>query len=178
MQNDKLFFLIQALVKNVPFKSFVWLRRTLYRPFFKKMGSNVRIMDCVTIKYPSEIEIGDNVTINEYAYIVGLGGLSVGDQCMIGAGSKITSSTHRTDSCDASMASQGLKCEQVLIGDDVFLGFDVKVMPGVKVGNGCIVGAGAVLLKRDYEDYSNIVGVPAKVVGTRRCNGRKGKNKK
>lgn len=168
MLNDRLFFWVQALLKNIPFKSFVWVRQVLYKPFFKQFGKNVRIMDCVTIKYPSKIKLGDEVVICEYSYLAGLGGVSIGNQCIFGAGTKITSSTHQTDSCDDPIVSQGLKVDRVDIGNDVFLGFDVKVLPGVTIGDGCIVGAGAVLLKGNYEEYSNVAGVPAKLISKRR----------
>ncbi len=40
-------------------------------------------------------------------------------------------------------------------------------MDGVTIGKGCVVGAGAVVT-RDLPDYSVAVGVPAKIISSRR----------
>lgn len=167
MNRDRFFFLVQSLVKNISLECFNKIRPLLYRYFFRNIGEGVRIMDCVTFKYPSRISIGDKVTINEYSYINGCGGLEIGDHCLIGSGAKLTSSTHIYKSPNTTIMDQGLETSPVTIGSDVFLGFDVKILPGVVVGNGCVLGAGAVLPKGHFAPYSVISGVPAKVIKKR-----------
>lgn len=49
----------------------------------------------------------------------------------------------------------------VRIKNDVWIGDNAIVMSGVTVGDGAIIGAGAVVT-RDVEDYSIVVGVPAR----------------
>ena len=51
----------------------------------------------------------------------------------------------------------------VSIGDYSFIGTSSVILPGTKIGRGCIIGAGSVV-KGNFEDYSVIVGNPAKVV--------------
>ncbi|MCX5642436.1 MAG: acyltransferase, partial [Candidatus Omnitrophica bacterium] len=41
--------------------------------------------DGVTFKYPSDIEIGDNCVIGEFCYLVGKGGLKIGNDVLIGS---------------------------------------------------------------------------------------------
>ena len=49
------------------------------------------------------------------------------------------------------------------IGEDSFIGAGCIILPGSKIGKFCIVGAGAVV-KGNFEDYSVIVGSPARKI--------------
>lgn len=51
----------------------------------------------------------------------------------------------------------------VSIGEDSFIGAGCIILPGSKIGKFCIVGAGAVV-KGNFEDYSVIVGSPARKI--------------
>jgi maltose O-acetyltransferase len=124
----------------VPFKWCIPLRARCYRPFFASVGRNLAIHDAVTIKYPSDMSLGDRVTINTMCFIAGKGGLTIGNDVMIGSGSKIVSANHRTDRFDIPMQDQGLDVRPVVIEDDVWLGFDVKVMPGAVIRRGSVIG--------------------------------------
>jgi len=51
--------------------------------------------------------------------------------------------------------------ELVTIEDDVWIGSDVTIMRGVKIGRGAVIGAKA-LVTKDVEEFSVVVGIPAK----------------
>lgn len=53
----------------------------------------------------------------------------------------------------------------VKIGAYSFIGAGSVVLPGVTIGKGCLVGSGS-LVARDVPDYSIVVGMPAKTIGT------------
>lgn len=53
-----------------------------------------------------------------------------------------------------------------VIGSDVWIGAGVIIKDGVKIGNGAIVGSGAVVT-RDVEDFSIVVGSPAREISKR-----------
>ncbi len=53
----------------------------------------------------------------------------------------------------------------VSIGQNSFIGAGAIVLPGTTIGRNCIIGAGAVV-KGNIEDYSIVIGNPAKVIGT------------
>lgn len=55
----------------------------------------------------------------------------------------------------------------VEIGEDSFIGAGAIVLPGTTIGRNCIIGAGAVV-KGKIEDYSIIIGNPAKKIGDTR----------
>jgi len=92
--NYKLFYFIQALIKYFPFQMGIYLRRILYRPFFNKFGSGIIIHDNVHFKFPSDISINNNVKIAQSSIFVGRSGLEIGDNVLIGAGTKIITSSH------------------------------------------------------------------------------------
>lgn len=168
MLNNKLFFFIQSCLKYFPFKLGIAARRLMYKPFFKNFGSQVTIHDNVLFKYPSDISIGNGVTFNTGNYIVGKGGLFIGNHVMIGAGSKIATSAHVFETSEIPMSKQGVVFNPIVVGNDVWLGFDVKVLAGVSIGDGCICGTSSVLIGGNFEPYSIIAGIPAKKVKNRR----------
>ena len=55
----------------------------------------------------------------------------------------------------------------VEIGEHSFIGAGAIVLPGTRIGKYCIIGAGAVV-KGKIEDYSIVIGNPAKKIGDTR----------
>lgn len=164
---DRLFFIVQGFLKYNAFEFGVLLRSLFYAPFFRSFGKNVRIRDGVSIKYPSEINIGSNIKIEHNCILVGKGGLSIGDNCLIGAGTKIITSNHNFDSLDEPVFLQGLSFKPVIIENDVWFGFDVKVLPGSEVGEGTIVGANTLINGVKIEKKSIVAGTPVRIIRKR-----------
>lgn len=164
MSNDRVFWVLQGFLKYLPFDVTSRLRGWAYRRFFRRCGNGVRIEDGVTIKYPSEIEIGDNTVINQSCFIVGLGGLRIGSDVMIGNNSTIITTSHLTASVETPMRLQGIEAHATLVDDDVWIGSGVAILGGASVGAHSIVAAGAVVLGRPYPRYALVGGVPAKVI--------------
>jgi len=167
---NKLFFLIQALLRYFPYKLGIWLRNLFYPTFFKSYGKHVRIFDSIVIKFPNDIEIGDHVTINQFCYIVGKGGLNIGNDVMIGAGTKITTTSHDFEDIIKPMSQQKITCLPILLEDDIWLGFNVIVMGGANIGKGSILAAGSVVLGKTYPPFSILGGVPASIIRSRIVN--------
>ena len=70
--------------------------------------------------------------------------------------------------CCQWLMEQGFEEERpVHIGNDVWIGDRVMIMPGVHIGDGSVIGAGAVVTG-DIPPYSIAVGVPAKVIRSRK----------
>jgi len=168
MNKDKLFFIVQPFLRNMPYKIGSLLRNSIYPFFFKKIGKNINLKGGIIFKYPSEIEIGNDVTINEDCFIVGKGGLVLGNDIMIGAGCKIVTTNHNSFTRDVPMREQGMSFEKITIGNDVWFGFNVVVLKGCTIGNGVILAAGCILTAKNIDDYTIWGGVPAKNIGIRR----------
>ena len=54
----------------------------------------------------------------------------------------------------------------IIVEDDVWLGHGAVILSGTRIGRGAVIGSGAVV-DRDIEDGAIVVGVPARVIGTR-----------
>jgi acetyltransferase-like isoleucine patch superfamily enzyme len=165
---NRVFWIVQGLLKYAPFNWCVDLRRVLYAPYFAKAGAGLSVHDNVMIKYPDEIRLGDHVTINPGCVIAGAGGLSIGSDVMIGAGTKIVTTAHGTAPTDTPMRLQGMTRVPVVIEDDVWFGFDVKVLPGAIIRRGCVIGAGSVVTG-EIPEFSIAAGSPARVIGSRKA---------
>ncbi len=117
------------------------------------------------------IEIGEFVYINAYTQIHGPGDIKIGNGCLIGSHVAIFANNHIFADPDIKIQDQGLSREGIVIEEDCWLGAGVKVLDGVTIGKGSVIGAGAVVTK-DIPPYSVAVGVPAKVISSRRKHGQ------
>jgi maltose O-acetyltransferase len=59
------------------------------------------------------------------------------------------------------------KKSPIYIGDYAWIATNAILLPGVNIGRGAVIGAGAVVSK-DVEDYTIVIGNPAKVIGDTR----------
>ena len=164
--SDKIFYTVQSCLINWEFLYFEHLRAWVYRRFFKKMGQDVRISPGTHFKYPSEIQIGNNVYTGRNCILVGKGGLLIGNDVLIGAGSKICTTSHIFSDSNVPIIKQGISYKPISIGDNVWIGFDCKILGGVTVGSNSILATNSVLLMdQHYEKNSVIAGIPALMKG-------------
>lgn len=85
----------------------------------------------------------------------------IGDYCMIGPNTLITTVNHPLTPKERRMKmAQG---KPVTIGNDVWIGGNCTILPGVTIGNNVVVAAGAVV-SHDIPDNSLVAGVPAKII--------------
>lgn len=160
--SDRLFYFIQSCLINWELVIFEHLRPFVYRSFFKKMGKRVRISPGSHFKYPSEISIGNDVYIGRNCIFVGKGGLIIGNDVLIGAGSKICTTSHVYKDRKIPINKQGIISKPISIGDNVWIGFDCKILGGVCIKAHSILATNSVLLEDQfYEENSVIAGVPA-----------------
>lgn len=120
------------------------------------------------------VRIGDHSSVQAYTSLVGYGKPDdLNGRITIGSGVRIApyvfiiAANHRFEDPERPIYQQGLAYAPVTIEDDVWIGARVAVTAGVTIGRGSVIGAGAVVT-RDIPPYSIAVGVPAKVVKSRR----------
>ena len=117
----------------------------LFPPFYTDCGKNIKI--------------GKRVFINAGCQFQDQGGITIGDDVLIGPQTIIATLNHDPDPDKRG----GMFAKPVVIGDKVWLGARVTVCPGVTIGEGAIVGAGAVVTK-DVPPRTVVAGVPAKLI--------------
>jgi len=141
--------------------------RSWYMGFFlKKRGKKLTLNREVIIEVPQNVSIGDNVHINARCWFSGGGGLTIGNNALIGPHVIIHTANHNYESLSTSMDKQGHTFKAVIIEDDVWIGANATILPGVTIKKGCIIGAGSVVTK-STEEYGIYGGVPAKKIKDR-----------
>jgi len=114
----------------------------------------------------ASIQIGNN-TIISGACVHSRKGISIGDNCLIGAGAIIIDNNSHSISVDPSIrhSRQDIDESEILIGNNVWIGFRSLVMKGVNIGDNSIVAAGSVVTK-DIPPNTIVGGNPARHVKT------------
>lgn len=82
----------------------------------------------------------------------------MGDNVLMGPGSKIVSANH-----DPSDYTKHIDSKPIKIGSNVWIGADAVILPGVTIGDNVIIGAGAIVTK-DIPSDSVAAGNPCKVI--------------
>lgn len=113
------------------------------------------------------IAIGSNTHIDQFSVFYGQGGIRIGFDCAIAAGTITYSQTNRDTLQDGTpVTKQLVHYSNVTIGNGCWLGAGVRILPGITIGEGTHVGAGSVVIK-NIADFCTAVGVPAKVIKER-----------
>ncbi|TCG05845.1 hypothetical protein BZM27_30575 [Paraburkholderia steynii] len=136
------------------------------------IGAYSRIVVGTDLGRPgSYIRIGDDCGIGEYSSVGGSGGVSIGRNTIIGQHFTAHPENHNFRDLSRPIREQGTIRQSILIGEDCWLGARVTVLAGVTIGEGCVIAAGSVVT-RDVPALSIASGIPARIVGTRREDGR------
>lgn len=161
-----IFVFVYGWVKYIPSPIGDWLRWLVVMPFLSRFSRRLRIYEGVTFWYPYRIKIGRNVTLNEWVYLSGFGGLAIGNDVRIGHRVSIVTSDHVYADILVPIHKQGLIDAPVVIEDDVWIGCNATILKGVKIGKGAIIAAGAVVTK-NVDAFSIVGGVPARFISSR-----------
>jgi acetyltransferase-like isoleucine patch superfamily enzyme len=143
-----------------------FLRNSLLRVLLAQKRGTVWVQPGVTVVHPGRIRMGSNVGINSGTYLHGVGGISLGDFVLIGSNVTISSGRHPYEGAHPPIFARPSEPSPIIIEDDVWIGAGAVILPGIRVRRGCVVGANSVVT-RDTEEYSIVVGAPARPIGSR-----------
>lgn len=139
-----------------------------------KIGNSVSIGRHTTIRCTGSfssigrgVEIGDGTGIGPFCYFGAAGGISIGQNVIMGNSVSFLAENHRIDDVKQLIKLQGTTRKGISVGDNCWIGSNVIFLDGSSVGSGCIIGAGAIVLG-DIPDFAIAVGVPARVVRLRK----------
>lgn len=155
-----------AILRSFPGFEGLVLRAGLYRLLFARLDGFAFIYPGARIDHCYRIRAGRSLAINSGAFVSGRGGLSFGDNVLVGPNAVIVSTEHSFDQTDRPIHAQRQRILPTTIGDDVWIGANAVVVAGVDIAPGTIVSAGAVVTA-DTKPYSIVGGVPARVIGQR-----------
>ena len=169
------YFVIALIFKDSPIMGFSqflslfpgkvgsYLRVAFYRFVFTQCDSEV-VISFATIFSKQDTSIEKGVYIGPQCNI---GMCHIGKNSLIASGVHIMSgkNQHNFDDLFKPIQQQGGVFEKISIGDDSWIGNGALIM--ANIGKHCIIGAGSVVVS-DVEDYSIMVGNPAKLVKKRK----------
>lgn len=117
----------------------------LLPPFYSDFGKNIRV--------------GRNVFINHACEFMDRGGITVGDDVLIGPKVNLVTINHPLDPA----TRRSTYCAPIVIRQGAWVGTGASVMPGVTIGVNAVVAAHAVVTG-DVPDNVVVGGVPARVI--------------
>lgn len=112
------------------------------------------------------ITVGARSAIGAYNVLLGQGGISIGEDCLLAPHVTVVSENHNFDNTGAAIRVQGETRARTTIGNDVWIGAGAVILGGVSIGDGAVVAAGAVV-RGTVEPFDIVGGVPAKIIGKR-----------
>jgi len=107
------------------------------------------------------IKLGKNVLINYNCIFLDTGEISIGDNTLIGPGTKIVTANHSMDA--EKRRDWAVSCIPVKIEEDVWIGAGAVILPGVTIGARSVIGAGSVVT-RDVPSDTVAAGNPARIL--------------
>lgn len=139
----------------------VRLRRLYYKIVFKNCGKGLIVDDNVKITWPSMLEAGNNVTINQRVFLqcTPKSSIQLGDGVVMAYDSMILTAGHNLE-----LNPQQHIYKNVVISDHVRILAKALITGGVNIGRRAVIGAGSVV-RNDIPPYAIVTGNPAKIIG-------------
>jgi acetyltransferase-like isoleucine patch superfamily enzyme len=109
------------------------------------------------------VKVGLKTWIGPYVILDGSGGdIEIGEYCSVSAGVHIY--THDSVRWALSGGKEAAKLGKVLVGNCNYIGSQSVIISGISIGSHCVIGANT-FVNRNIEDYSIVVGSPARKIG-------------
>ena len=115
-----------------------------------------------TVLHPENVKIGANLAINHEVFIIGLAGITIGDDVVLSARAMLIDVSLSPDGFDRT-ETRTYANRPIVIEDGAWIGAGAIILPGVTIGRGAVVSAGAVVSK-DVAANTLVAGNPATLV--------------
>lgn len=125
----------------------------------RQVPSSFRLFPPFTTDCGKHIRFGERVFVNSGCRFQDQGGITIGDDALIGHNVVIATLNHELDPERRATTVP----QPVRIGERAWIGANATILPGVTVGDGAVVAAGAVVTK-DVPPRTVVGGVPARVL--------------
>lgn len=137
------------------------VRRILGKIIGQEVDESVTLLPPFYVDYGKHIEIGKGCFIQQCCTFFGRGGITLGENVLVGPKVNIITINHDPDPENRS-ATYG---RPVVIGDNVWIGINSTILPCVSIGCGAIIGANSVVTK-DVPPMTVVAGNPARIIKT------------
>ena len=131
------------------------------KDLFGTVKNNASVQPFFNCDNGKNIHVGEDFLANYNVTILDIAEVRIGDYCMIGPNTLITTVGHPIS--PKGRRERKAQGTPVTIGNDVWIGGNCTILPGVTIGNNVVIAAGAVVTK-DMPDNSVVGGIPARVI--------------
>lgn len=153
-----IWYIINALFINSYLLIPSSIKKSLLKLFGAKVGKNVTMKPNINIKYPWNLEIGDNVWLGEALWIDSLGKVKIGDNCCLSQGAMLLSGNH-----DYKKPSFDLIVKDIILEEGVWIGAKSVVCGGVTCYSHSVLSVNSVATK-SLDAYGIYQGNPAQLI--------------
>lgn len=115
------------------------------------------------VAYAPNIIIGNNVFIQQNFHCTCAHLVQIGCGTSITANVGIFDIIHPYSNVEVNPREQSILTKDVIVGENCIIGMNSVILPGTIMGRHCVVGANSVV-SGVFDDYSVIVGAPARLV--------------
>lgn len=125
----------------------------------RSVDASFRLFPPFTADCGKNINIGKRVFINSGCRFQDQGGITIGDDALIGHNVVLATLNHAIDAENR----KDMIPAPIVIGKNVWIGANATVLPGVTIGDNSIIAAGAVVTN-DVPENTIVGGVPARAI--------------
>lgn len=125
----------------------------------KPVNPTLRIFPPLYTDFGKNIQVGKNAFINGGCHIQDQGGITLGDDCLIGHNVVFATLNHFIEPSERA----SLRPAPIVLGKNVWVGSSSTILQGVTIGDNAIIAAGSVVTK-DVPANAIVGGVPARLI--------------
>lgn len=125
----------------------------------KPVNPTLRIFPPLYTDFGKNIQVGKNVFINGGCHFQDQGGITLGDDCLIGHNVVFATLNHFIEPSERA----SLQPAPIVLGKNVWVGSSSTILQGVTIGDNAIIAAGSVVTK-DVPANAIVGGVPAHII--------------
>lgn len=144
---------------NGAYHSMPEVRDLFARLFGKPVDPSFRVFPPFYTDFGKNITVGKNVFINVCCHFQDQGGITLGDNCLVGHNVVFATLNHGF----APEERQSMLPAPIVVGRNVWIGSNSTILQGVTIGDNSIIAAGSVVTK-DVPANAIVAGVPARFI--------------
>lgn len=135
------------------------IRELFSRLSGKPVDPSFRIFPPFYTDFGKNIHVGKNVFINACCHFQDQGGITLGDDCLIGHNVVFATLNHFIEPAERA----SMHPAPIVLGKKVWVGSNSTILQGVTIGDNSIIAAGSVVTK-DVPANTIVGGVPARIL--------------
>lgn len=135
------------------------IRELFSRLSGKPVDPSFRIFPPFYTDFGKNIHVGKNVFINACCHFQDQGGITLGDDCLIGHNVVFATLNHFIEPAERA----SMHPAPIVLGKKVWVGSNSTILQGVTIGDNSIIAAGSVVTK-DVPTNTIVGGVPARIL--------------